>query len=266
VNPDKDVERVEYRINRRLSMTDGRRIFTATVLGLFCGFLTWLMISGESSQLGDQALRTWGIFISRGLLGCLIVALNWEFVWWGRGILLGLGIDLGFWLLSRIPLGGGWDAFFFAWDTAVFYMLASGLIFGVFIALYFSEEKRVKSTAGWGLFYGVITWLLFTAITNDYSADSVRGMILSRALLGVLLGAVAWKTVWWLRGLAFALGVDLFFWVVSRISLGTFLEQLTYGWARAPLYMLVTGLIVGLLIQWTLHFKARREQAGEDAS
>ena len=244
-------------------MTDWRRIFSATVLGLFCGFLTWLMVSGETSQLGDYAIRTWGIFISRGLLGCLIVILDWKLVWWGRGILTGLGLDLGFWLLSRLPLGGGWNGFFFAWDAVGFYMLASGVIFGVFIALYYSEEKTVKSTAGWGLFYGIITWLLFTAITNNYSADSVRGMILSRVLLGILLGAVAWQTVWWLRGLVFALCIDLFFWGLSRISPAIFLERITYGWARAPLYMLVTGMIVGFLIQLMLHLKSQRMRAGE---
>ena len=86
------------------------------------------------------------------------------------------------------------------------------------------QWKRVKSATEWGFFFGVISWLLATGISNKMPAWGVWGIILSRTLMGFIIGIVRWEFVWWLRGLILGAAVSL--------PLAFVLRFLGVGWGQ----------------------------------
>ena len=90
------------------------------------------------------------------------------------------------------------------------------------------EWHRLRSGTGWGLFYGIITWLLATAITNEYSNCAVWSIILSRTLMGALIVLISFDMVWWIR--AGIIGL------VFNVIMGAVIAFLGYGcyWRGYP--------------------------------
>ena len=103
------------------------------------------------------------------------------------------------------------------------------------------QWKRVKSATEWGFFFGVVSWLLATGISNRIPAAGVWGIILSRTLLGFIVGIVKWEFSWWVRGLVLGAAVNL--------PLGVLVRLLGVGWGQGFWPMLVSGMVFGLLIE-----------------
>ena len=121
------------------------------------------------------------------------------------------------------------------------------------------QWKRVKTAAGWGLFYGIITWLLFTTIDNTIRASGVRAIIFSRILLGLIIGIVQLRFPWWVRGILLGISVDLFFTLLFYLPLGRAVDLFCSGWDNNIWFMFITGVIIGVLIELSL--KHRRSKS-----
>ncbi|HHS12157.1 MAG TPA: hypothetical protein ENN03_00135 [bacterium] len=111
--------------------------------------------------------------------------------------------------------------------------------------------KRVKSASGWGFFYGIVSWVIFTGITNQTPAIGVWVIILSRTLVGFLQGFWEWKSPW-IRGAALGLALNLLLGGLALAPLGSFFHQLLFAWWRGFWLMLITGVLSGLLTEWPM--------------
>src|SRR4030042_6287697 len=120
--------------------------------------------------------------------------------------------------------------------------------------------RRLKSASEWGFFYGVITWLLATGITNKMPAIGVWAIILSRVIIGVLISEVRLDHLWWLRGAAVGAGVNLVFWIFSCIS-AEWIAKVFFAWRMGFWLMMISGVFIGLIIEITI--QRRKEQVEE---
>ena len=109
------------------------------------------------------------------------------------------------------------------------------------------EWRRLRSGAGWGLFYGFITWLLATTITNEYTNGAVWSMILSRTLMGVLIVLISFDMVWWVR--AGIIGL------VFNVIMGAVIAVLGYGWNPWFWPLVISGIIFAILTEYALRKK-----------
>lgn len=107
--------------------------------------------------------------------------------------------------------------------------------------------QRVKSACEWGFFFGIVSWLLATGITNKIPAVGVWGIILSRTLMGFIIGIFKWEFLWWARGLILG--------AVLNLPLGLVAMQFGFGWDTGFWPTLVSGMIFAMLIEWILKKK-----------
>ena len=112
------------------------------------------------------------------------------------------------------------------------------------------DWKRVRSATEWGFFYGIVSWLLSTGFSNKIPVWGVWSIILSRTILGLIIGILPIKFSWWLDGLVIGFGLNLIFALIVWLGLG-------YTIGFWP--MLVTGVIFGVLIEWSLHSKEKND-------
>ncbi len=122
------------------------------------------------------------------------------------------------------------------------------------------QWKRVRTATEWGFFYGIISWLLATGISNKIPGWGVWGIILSRTVMGCIIGFVRWDFPWWARGLSLGLGIN--------IPMGLAVLLMGVRWEYSILPMLVTGMVFGLLIELSLRprRKDKVSESGPDAS
>lgn len=111
--------------------------------------------------------------------------------------------------------------------------------------------KRVKSASEWGFFFGILSWLLATGISNKIPAWGVWGIILSRTLLGFIIGFLSWDFVWWARGLILGTAVSL--------PLAFVVRFLGVGWGQGFWPFLVSGVVCGFFLELVLR-KNREEE------
>ncbi|MFO7888949.1 MAG: hypothetical protein R6V04_01270 [bacterium] len=109
------------------------------------------------------------------------------------------------------------------------------------------EWRRLRSGAEWGLFYGIITWLLATGITNEYSNLAVWSIILSRTLMGVLIVLISFDLMWWVK--AGIIGL------VFNVIMGIVIAALGYGWNPWFWPLVISGIICAILIEFSLKRK-----------
>jgi len=109
--------------------------------------------------------------------------------------------------------------------------------------------QRIKSSAGWGLFLGICDWVLASAITRKLPRGAVWAIIAGQVVIGLIAGIEKWKAAWWVKGLAFGLGLNL----VLAFGLAAGLPE----WGR-PLFipLLLAGAVVGLISVWVMRKKA----------
>lgn len=112
--------------------------------------------------------------------------------------------------------------------------------------------KRVRSATEWGFFFGILSWLLATGITNKIPTIGIWGIILSRTLVGFIIGYVKWEFPRWARGLIIGGVVNLFLSILVYIPLGETVQQICFGWERGFWLMLITGMVFGILTEVAL--------------
>lgn len=119
-----------------------------------------------------------------------------------------------------------------------------------------TKWKRIRSGAEWGLFFGIISFVIAFSISNKIPTWGIWAIILSRVFLGVIIGFIQYDMVWWLRGalLGTALNLPLAY---ITIRLGIALYQGFWP-------MLVTGIIFGILLEFVL--RPKRLKSAEEAS
>ncbi|MFH1943960.1 MAG: hypothetical protein ABIL68_17795 [bacterium] len=123
------------------------------------------------------------------------------------------------------------------------------------------DWKRVKSATEWGFFFGILSWLLATGITNETPAAGVWGIILSRTVVGFIIGYIKWKSPWWMRGLIIGGALNLIFGLVVKIPLGDAVQSITFMWARGFWLMLITGIGFGLSTELALRYRDIRSRS-----
>ena len=121
--------------------------------------------------------------------------------------------------------------------------------------------KRVKSATEWGFFFGVVTWLLATGITNKIPTIGIWGIILSRTLMGFVIGYIRWEFPWWARGLIVGGALNIILSVIVKIPLGDFIQRIGFGWIRGFWLMLITGLVFGVLTELALRHRESQLRA-----
>ena len=115
-------------------------------------------------------------------------------------------------------------------------------------------EKRIVSTIVWGLIFGFISWGI-ARICGALPLSGAVSIILSRTILGFVIGISAWRIAWWWHGIL----LGLFFSLPSGFAS----LWLGYGWGKGFVPALVTGIIFGFLIELltTVVFKAEMREA-----
>lgn len=115
-------------------------------------------------------------------------------------------------------------------------------------------EKRVVSATIWGLIFGFVSWGL-VRISGPFSLSGAAAIVLSRTLLGFVIGISAWKIAWWLHGLL----LGLFFALPS----GFFCVWAGMGWGIGFVLTVAVGIAFGILIEFltTVIFKAEMREA-----
>ena len=119
------------------------------------------------------------------------------------------------------------------------------------------QWKRVRTATEWGFFYGIISWLLATGISNKIPAWGVWGIILSRTIMGTIIGFVRWDFPWWARGLLLGLGIN--------IPMGFIVLLLGVRWEIGLLPMLISGMLFGFLIEFSLRPRSKKREPDSDA-
>jgi hypothetical protein len=105
-----------------------------------------------------------------------------------------------------------------------------------------NKGKRIKSALGWGIFYGICSWILAWSVSNKISNAGVWGLILIQTLLGLIIGLATWKVPWWLRGLVFGAAVNL--------PVGFYFLHAPFVWARGLFWpFVISGILFGVLIE-----------------
>ena len=105
--------------------------------------------------------------------------------------------------------------------------------------------QRVKSAAGWGLFLGTCDWVLASGIVRKMPTDAVWAVVIAQTLLGLAAGVEKWKAAWWVKGAILGMAFNL------PLVLG--LRFFRPEWGKSLfLPLLVTGVAIGLFIEWVL--------------
>lgn len=118
--------------------------------------------------------------------------------------------------------------------------------------------KRVKPAAEWGLFFGVVSWLLATGVTNKMTEPNVWSIVLSRTLAGALLGYLKWESSKWIRGLVIGAAVNL---PVSLWAIG----WTDFNFSTAIGFIWIPGIVCGIATELLFkRYLAREAKAVED--
>lgn len=110
--------------------------------------------------------------------------------------------------------------------------------------------KRVTVTTLLGLAFGVISWEWAMLGGHIFPWSGVVAIILTRTLMGFVIGISAWEIGWWLHGLL----IGLLFGVPSGFTA----IWTGYGWT-AFAYTIGSGILFGFLIELitSLGFRAK---------
>lgn len=123
------------------------------------------------------------------------------------------------------------------------------------------DWRKTRSAFEWGLFFGIVTWLLATAITNDISSAGVWGIIFSRIITGLAIVLIPWRTVWYIRGAVWGAAVNVLFYLLSLLPLSGFFT----GWRIGMPLMLISGILIGVFLELALKHREKQLTAQETA-
>ncbi|MBN1895051.1 hypothetical protein JW906_11170 [bacterium] len=109
-----------------------------------------------------------------------------------------------------------------------------------------TRMKRIRSATEWGLFFGVLSWLLATAVTNRIPGWGVLAIVLGRTITGTLLGIIDSGGQWIWKG-ALAGGI-----------IGLPVAWLSRSWPEfdttpALIYIILSAVLSGFFINLVLH-------------
>jgi hypothetical protein len=230
------------------------RVKKAVLWGVVFGLLSRIMVLFEP-EASITATWVWGMLLTQIFLGFLIGFLQWEKSWWIRGMTLGAGVNL---IPGVIFLVSGYGLVFGLLQT-----VCIGTVIGLILELWIRPElRRVRSAINWGFFFGVLTWLLITAISNAIPDIGVRTLVIYGALLGFFIGIIPWEFPWWIRGPFFGAALNSLMGLLARLLHGGFFQEIGFGWNHGFWMMMVSGIIFGFCIELAL----RHRQASMSAA
>lgn len=119
------------------------------------------------------------------------------------------------------------------------------------------RRRRVQTGAEWGLFYGVISWLLAFGFSNQLYSKEVWFIILTRMLSGIILGWIRISLPWWIKGLLVGLVINL---PLAFVQAG----WPDFGWIKGFAVTLISGMVVGVLIEMSLRHKYDKARAADE--
>jgi hypothetical protein len=90
---------------------------------------------------------------------------------------------------------------------------------------------------------------LATGITNKITSKGVWAIIGARTLMGLIIGILPWKMLWWVRGLVVGAAINIPFAFVVR--------ALGFGWVSGFWPTLITGMVFAVLIELALKHKEK---------
>ncbi len=108
-------------------MASGKRVLSATILGIIAGVLCYLMARGSIDPYPTWMVIT--TVLNRSLIGFAIGASGLKWHWAGHGIFWGVLISL----LMAIPAWGEGDA------AGFFLLMVAGAVWGFLIELFTSK-------------------------------------------------------------------------------------------------------------------------------
>ena len=110
---------------------------------------------------------------------------------------------------------------------------------------------RVLVTTILGFIFGIVCWLLASSGSPEMAASIAWSIILSRALLGFVIGISAWKINYILHGIILGFIVSI---PMALSSLGSKGFKIFLG-------TLIMGMIYGFLIELITHFVVKEKKA-----
>ncbi|MBN1779849.1 hypothetical protein JW948_01880 [bacterium] len=116
--------------------------------------------------------------------------------------------------------------------------------------------KRLWSSIEWGFFYGFITWILGTGVSNRIPGWGVWMILLDRILMAVLIYyglRIAWPR--WIKGAAVG--------ILLSLPLGYFAVKWPFFTQTSGMGgALLTGIVSGILMAYAI--REKEEDPGED--
>jgi hypothetical protein len=110
-----------------------RRVKTAMGWGFFFGIVLWLLTTGISNDMPFTSKGVWSIIMTQTLLGLVIAIVSWNILWWVRGILFGIAINLPLAYYSVY-----WNEF--GWCPGFLLFIIIGAILGISIELALKQK------------------------------------------------------------------------------------------------------------------------------
>jgi len=230
-------------------MSRQERIKKAIFWGAVFGLLSRIMVLYEP-EASITATWIWGMLLTQTLLGFLIGYVQWEKPWWYRGMAMGAGVNL---ILGVILLTSGYNLGFGLVQTVFI-----GVLIGLLLELWINPAMRqVRSAINWGFFFGIITWLLITAISNDITNIGVRTIVIYGALLGFLIAMVPLKFPWWIRGSLFGAALNGLLGLLMQLPSGEAFQEIGFGWNHGFWMMMLSGIVFGFCIELALRHRSK---------
>jgi len=236
-------------------MSRQERIKKAVFWGAVFGLLSRIMVLYEP-EASITATWVWGMLLAQTCLGFLIGYLQWEKPWWYRGMVMGAGINL---ILGVIFMISGYGLEFGLIQTVLI-----GTMIGLLLELWIHPDmKQVRSAINWGFFFGIITWLLITAISNAITNIGVRMIVIYGALLGFIIAMVPWKFPWWIRGSIYGAALNGLLGFLIQLPKGEVFQEIAFGWSHGFWMMMLSGIVFGFCIELALRHRSKLLSAAD---
>jgi hypothetical protein len=240
-------------------MSQQERIGKAVLWGVVFGLLARIMVLFEP-QGSLTSTWIWGMILTQIILGLVIGLLHWDKPWYIRGPALGAGVNL---FLGIIFVLSG-----YGWGFGLIQTLCIGAVAGLLLEIWLNPNlRRLRSAINWGFFFGILTWLLITGISNEITDVGVRAILIYGALLGLIVGVVRWEFPWWIKGVLFGAALNGLLGFIMKLGSAELFPEIGFGWIYGFWMMMISGMVFGFGIELALkHWEKLMKKAQPQTS